>query len=197
MKTLVAWTRRAVTLPSVQRCRQGLFNRPVALQAHQQALMLDAFAPRPLCQAQSDAFMGQPAGDRSVLLLLLGCSPTHIARFVIAGVVDSVQRISGRTPTHILKKCGVIIPAFAHANATCAITRKQLVIVALASRPHVLPSTPLDSARSMNGFAVLSRSDRFVLSHAISSLQEIVLVRGRRAVNALVGLAYFTAVVAV
>jgi hypothetical protein len=49
----------------------------------------------------------------------------------------------------------------------------------------------------MNGFAVLSRSDRFVLSHAISSLQEIVLVRGRRAVNALVGLAYFTAVVAV
>lgn len=71
--------------------------------------------------------------------LLSRACPPAIARLVVSGVVDSIDRCTARLLTHILQKPGERLPLLADGNAASAVPRKPAVIRVRASHHHPGP----------------------------------------------------------
>lgn len=66
--------------------------------------------------------------------LLMRCSPSAIVGFVVAVWILSVQRVAGRTWTHVLEKLRRIFgPLCAHGYASATVLRVLLIVWILAS----------------------------------------------------------------
>src|ERR1043165_874636 len=64
-------------------------------------------------------------GAATVVSLLLGRSPTHVAGLVIAVVVDAVKRVARRLRPHVReKRQEVAAPLVAHTDSATAVTVK-------------------------------------------------------------------------
>ncbi len=73
--------------------------------------------------------------------LLAGCGPTAVARFVIAVVFDSFQRVfDAWTLSHVCIKVFKRIPPLANTNASAPVIVKCSSISVVAPHPHPLPN---------------------------------------------------------
>lgn len=184
------------------RRRQRSFERPTSLEALPNICVApESKADGPISDAESDALMREQSCSRRVACLFGACCPADVADLIVRVIIDSFQCISWRTRTHIGFEDSVIKPALTHANAAPAITIEIVVSRIATAIQHSFPNQILARLLALTGFAMchtvlILGAGRFMDSHAISSLQEMVLVRGQWAVNTLAGLAHCTAVTA-
>lgn len=74
------------------------------------------------------------------------CSPSAVSRFVVAVVVDAIQRHTARAFAHVRKeRCKVSAPPFTHRDATPAVSRIGRIPTVKASGFHVSPDAELTS----------------------------------------------------
>lgn len=103
---------------------------------------LDAGPDRPVCYAQSFSVVGQVASFARVQYLLPLCCPSAVARFVIAVIVNTVNRVfRGWFRSHILVKGEKgIAPTVADGNAATSVITVPRIIDVCASLDHASPS---------------------------------------------------------
>ena len=97
---------------------QCIGDRPTAVQAVGDARAPNAGFSCPSSDAVSATIMRQVAAITAVLHLLLMCSPSAVAGFVVPVVVDAVQLEFGRGFAHIGQEVLEATPAFTDANAS-------------------------------------------------------------------------------
>lgn len=99
-----------------------LFQRPAAFETQVKSNRMDAKNSCPLRDCLCDAVEGDKPARPPVIILNLFRSPSHIARFVIAIVVDSVKRMFRRWAlSYIIKKRRKGLPAFTNRDASSAV----------------------------------------------------------------------------
>jgi hypothetical protein len=91
-----------------------------------------------------------------IALLLRAGGPTAVARFVVAIVVDAVQRMIGRwAPAHIGQKVFVgAAPPVAYRDTASAVITVALVGLGVAAFQHAAPRPKLGGPASSARFAV-------------------------------------------
>lgn len=85
-----------------------------------------------------------PPQSATIGCLLFGCGPTAIIRFVIAIIVDSIERVlRARSLTHVrVKRAEVVLPAFAYRDAAPTIIGVSRVSDLRTAASHIAPSVP-------------------------------------------------------
>lgn len=121
---------------------QRLANRPLVMQqAPAQGASLQADAARPLAQRVALAVVRQDAIRPLIVALLQLRRPAHVARFVVAVVIDAVERVAERwTRADIgVENFERIAPALAHADAASAVGLIGWIIRIVAALSHAAP----------------------------------------------------------
>lgn len=99
------------------------------------------------------------AGQSRVRHLLLACRPAHVARLVVAIVLDAIQRQVGRwTPTDVSqKRFETVTPLFAYGDATASVVAILGVVGVVAALQHRSPQNMLSaSAQAMRPALILA-----------------------------------------
>lgn len=118
---------------------------------------------RPTRDAKRDAVVRDATGARRVLALFLHRGPTAIDRFVVAIVVDALNRVlQRRARTHVGKEARErLAPRCADFDSAASVTVVVGTRGVLASHDHVLPDTIL--GRLAHAVRARSRSARVVI----------------------------------
>jgi hypothetical protein len=120
----------------------------------------------------------------TILSLLYSCSPTAIGWFVVAVIVDTLNRHAGRTATHVGKKQPVIMPVGTNGNTSCAIVTKSCVSWVLTSLNHRAPSAV---------FATADISMLFEPNHSVCFKTSAALASSLAQARSIIGF-YFSAI---
>lgn len=139
------------------RVRQRFSDTPTLLiQSSGNRVALDAGSARPVCEAQSLSVVGQVSGMAGVQRLLPWRGPSAVARFIVAIVVDAINRVLGRRlRSHVLVEVEKgVAPAIADGDATSAPFAKTRVLGIGASLNQTRPGAMLSSVIQSVGFVI-------------------------------------------
>jgi hypothetical protein len=108
-----------------------------------------------------------------VVCLLNASPPRAVGGFIVAVVIESVQRVGGRWFwPHVFKKSFKILPSFAHANPTASPVSELRCVGVLASAFHVNPGLILTTLIACPGSPMLGKSEPEGCSTAKASARE-------------------------
>lgn len=114
--------------------------------------------------------------------LLFGCCPAAIGRFVIAVVVNAIERATLWSGTHIVKERREVAPLGADRYSACAVTMVEPVKDIRAARVHGSPTCVgagfFDSARSVTVFRVARGRDFSAKATTTGSIATFQFVAG-------------------
>jgi hypothetical protein len=121
------------------RCK-STFNGPTVLESRPGRSVWDSELSRPFCDAERAPIERDITIPTSVLGLLSACRPSAVARFVVAVVVDTLQRPAIRHRSHVVNE-GLEggSPAFANGDAASSPHVKSERSRVVASRLHLRP----------------------------------------------------------
>lgn len=112
---------------------------PTTLQAVGDARAREANFPGPCGDTLSTPIVRQIATVAAVLHLLLVCSPSAVARFVVPVVVDTVEFETSRCFAHVGKEVLEGVPSFAHLDAPPSVVYKSRMSRVETSTTHCSP----------------------------------------------------------
>ena len=114
---------------------------PAKIEASAQCRARDAQSLRPLRKRQCDAVMGDEVIAAAVVVLPDHGRPAHVARLVIAVIVDAIKRVLPRwTSANVSKKClKGRQPRITHADTTTPVVGIFRSLRIGAARFHVAP----------------------------------------------------------
>ena len=97
-----------------------------------------------------------PSGTASLVhALLVACGPAAVVRFVVAVIVDAIQRVAwGWTLTHVSEERRVVHPPATHGDASASVVGVVAVFRVQASAFHPIPDSSLLRHRSTLGVTV-------------------------------------------
>ena len=151
--------RSAAPLP--RRRGQRAFDRPViAPQTQAQKAFMQAGASCPFRQGQSDAVVGHQMIASFIHPLLDGCGPAHIAAFVVAVVVNAIQRMSWRRvradggQNVLAKYARIMTPILRDANPSASVVGITRFICVGASVDDAFPQSIHGCARKTMGAGI-------------------------------------------
>lgn len=134
----------SVMTSSEVRLGQCAFYRPsVRVNPLRDRGSLQSCFERPVAKRHRDSVEGQHPRCRFVSTLLSRCFPSHIAWFVIFGVINSSERmrLAGRWP-HVIKEVVEVQPSFANRDSEPAVSMESLHRRVLATPNHGVPRSP-------------------------------------------------------
>ncbi len=132
------------------------------LQSKQKSRRLDTRLSAPLRQGQISALIFVAFIFLGIARLLRWGGPSHVARLVIAVVVDAVNRMVRRwLASHVLKeRHELVAPSFTDGDASSTVAGEVLIVGVVAPRSHSIPlgifwalAHPVRSVRSRCAFA--------------------------------------------
>jgi len=124
-----------------QRSGERAFDCPADVQPSSQRPVGKSQASAPLGDSHSLTAVFEKSVASGVGGLNQLWSPHAIRRRITGVVVDAFKRVSGGAWTHIGKEfLEIIVPSIAHLNPARAIVLKRLVLLVVATSPHVQPS---------------------------------------------------------
>lgn len=168
-----------------KRCRKSLFNGPARFNSETKGSWGYSYPLGPVFQAHSLIVEGEQTSLSSVVLLLLACCPTAVARFVVAIFVRvSVKRcVRGAWP-HVCQEIEKgSSPPFVDDYSSPSISVIPSRIGAVASRLHHLPGIVLRTfpCRVPASFCLFARCNRIARSH-LKLLHSFMVVRAESVV---------------
>ena len=121
--------------------RQSPFNIVAALQSKKQRGSLNARVATPFRQRQRLAVVCVSDVLLRIAGLLRRCSPSHVTGFIMAVIVDTVQRMRWRRlRPHVGKeRLELVAPCFAYSDAASTVSRKVLIFGIKAAGAHRVP----------------------------------------------------------
>ena len=127
-----------------QRCLFG----PALRDSHVECFSTAPEVLQPFCQRSSGSLDGNTSVDTRVAILFVTRRPSHIARLVVAIVVDTIKRMFWR---RLLADVGEkrfvrIIPPITHSDASCSIASVVGGERVIATALHLSPRVVCDSA---------------------------------------------------
>lgn len=131
--------------PLSQRLREGAFCCPPALQTVVKRLVRDAVMTRPLRHRSRFAVVLNDAIRPLIVRLHDLGGPAHVARFVVAVVVDAVKRmlLGWPLPNVAQERMEVMPPLLADANASRPVVLEHSLSWLVAARVHLSPNHEL------------------------------------------------------
>lgn len=126
---------------------QNALDGPSALQSRSQASAIDTDHGRPFCKGECLVVKRQANGISSIVRLLCARRPSTVGRFVVAGIVDSIDRVRlRRTRAHVGKKgAEIVLPSVTDANAFLAVFPVVTIVRIAATVFYALPRRVFDA----------------------------------------------------
>lgn len=134
---------------------ERVFFGPSAPKAIAQSARRAAESHCPLGKAQSLAVERELAVSRGVVGLCGRVCPPDIARFVIAVIVDAIERSAIWAWTHVGEETGEVHPPLADRNSAASVKTISRIRLSKTSAPHTFPCAVLTTYTIAYGVAVL------------------------------------------
>lgn len=135
----------------------------------------------------------------TIVALLASCRPAAVRWFVVAVVVNAIQRQRRNTLAHVFNEIRERQPALANRNSTCAVISRLWVPWVQASLLHVEPAyvscgsiKRVADGSSASGYFIRAGRDRLPFRHRSSLLASVF--RGRSTASTVSGPAILTRV---